>query len=124
MANISNKSYIALFILLFVISTTILLIASIAETSLPAWGGYLDVGTVFLIAFTGFIIHQRNRSTPRYEVTHRLAVYLFPFILVMMWVFRDTLDFNILLPGAAWRTYFFLSILPHAITLWKSESLQ
>jgi hypothetical protein len=40
---------------------------------------------------------------------------------VGMWVYRDSLDFNILLLGTGWRTYFFLSILPHAINLWKSE---
>jgi hypothetical protein len=121
MINISNKSSIVLFIILFAISTTILLIASTAKDSVPAWGGYLDVSIVFLIAFTGFVIHQRNKSTPRYDVSHQFAIYLFPLVLVAMWVYRDALDFNILLPGAAWRTYFFLSILPHAITLWKLE---
>lgn len=121
MTRISNKSYILLFIVLFAISTAILLIASTSRTPVPAWGGYLDVGIVFLIALTGFVIYQRNTSTPRYDISHQVAIYLFPSILIVIWLYRDSLDFNILLPGVAWRTYLFLSILPHAPNLWRSE---
>jgi hypothetical protein len=108
MTKISNKFYIVAFIVLFVISTTILLIASTAKAPVPAWGGYLDVGLVVLIAFTGITIHQRNKIGPRYDVSYQIAIYLFPAVLVGMWLYRDSLDFNILLPGMAWRTYFFL----------------
>jgi hypothetical protein len=121
MTKISNKLYIVSFIILFAISTTILLIASTANIPAPTWGGYLDVGIVVLIAFTGFVIYQREKSAPLYNTSYQVAIYLFPLILVLMWLYRDSFDFNILLPGAAWQTYFFLSILPHAINLWKSE---
>jgi hypothetical protein len=121
MTKISNKFYILTFITLFAISTTILLIASTAKTPVPAWGGYLDVGIVVLIAFTGFTIYQRDKRAPLYNSSYKIAIYLFPLILVLMWLYRDSLDFNIILPGLAWRTYFFLSILPHALNLWKSE---
>ena len=124
MNKISNQFYIVSFIILFVISTVILLIASTARTPVPPWGGYLDVGIVLLIALIGFIIHQRNKSGPRYNISHQIAIYLFPLILVGMWIYRDSLDFNILLPGVAWRTYFFLSILPHALSLWKLDQPQ
>ena len=124
MTKISDKFYILAFIILFAISTAILLIASTAKTPLPAWGGYLDVGIVVLIAFTGITIHQRNKSTPRFNISHQVALYLFPVLLVGMWLFRASIDFNILLPGLAWRTYFFLSILPHALNLWKLEQHQ
>ena len=121
MTNLSNKTYILLFLILFAISTAILLIASTSRIPVPTWGGYLDVGIVFLIALTGFVIYQRNKSTPRYDISYQVAIHLFPLILVGMWVYRDSLDFNILLPGAAWRTYFFLSVLPHALNLWKPD---
>ena len=121
MIKISKKSYILSFILLFAISTSILLTPSLAKTPVPAWDGYLDVGIVFLIALIGFVIHQRNKSAPRYDISHQAAIYLFPLILVGMWVYRDALNFNILLPGVAWRIYFFLSVLPHALSLWKLE---
>lgn len=124
MNKISNQFYIVSFIILFVISTAILLIASTAKTRVPAWGGYLDVGIVVLIAFVGFTIYQRNKGAPRYDISHQIAIYLFPLIVVGMWIYRDALDFNILLPGVAWRTYFFLIILPHALSLWKPEQPQ
>jgi hypothetical protein len=121
MTKISNKFYVAAFFILFAASTAILLLASIARTPVPAWGGYLDVGIVILIAFIGFSIHQRNKSLPRYDISHQVAITLFPLILVSMWLYRNSLDFNILLPGLAWRTYFFLSILPHGLALSKAE---
>jgi len=121
MTSLSNKFYIVSFAVLFITSTTILLIASTSRTPVPAWGGYLDVGIVILIAFTGMVIYQRNKSAARIETSHKIAVYLFPVLLVLMWLYRNSLDVNILLPGLAWRTYFFLSILPHGLTLWKLE---
>ena len=124
MAKISSRIYVASFLLLFVISTAILLIASTAKTPAPAWLGYLDVGIVVLIALAGFVIHQRAKPAPRYDISHQVGIYLFPLILVGMWIYREALDFNILLPGVAWRIYFFLSILPHALNLWKSEQFQ
>jgi hypothetical protein len=86
MNKVSNKFYIVLFFILFGISTAILLIASTAKTPLPVWGGYLDVGIVVLIAFCGFATRQRDKSTPRYETSHQVAVYLFPAVLVGMWL--------------------------------------
>jgi len=124
MSRVSNKFYILSFVILFGISTAILLIASTAKTPVPTWGGYLDVGIVVLIAVTGITIHQRNKSAPRYDISHQVAVYLFPLILVGMWLYRNSIDFNIFLPGLAWRTYFFLSILPHGLNLWKFEQHQ
>ena len=101
MTKISNKFYVAAFFILFAASTAILLLASIARTPVPAWGGYLDVGIVILIAFIGFSIHQRNKSLPRYDISHQVAITLFPLILVSMWLYRNSLDFNILLPSLA-----------------------
>ena len=124
MNKISNKFYITAFFILFAVSTTILLIASTVKSPVPAWGGYLDVGIVGLIAIIGFTLHQRKNGMPSYDISYQVAIYLFPLILVSIWLYRNALDFNILLPGLAWRTYFFLSILPHAINLWRVESTQ
>ena len=124
MTKAASKFYILSFVLLSAISTAILLIASTSQTPVPAWGGYLDVGIVVLIALAGFVIYGRNKSAPRYDISHHFAIYLFPLILVGMWLCRHALDFNILLPGLTRRTYLFLSVLPHAIPLWKSEQHQ
>jgi hypothetical protein len=124
MDKISNQLYIASFMILFCVSTAILLTASTSKTPVPLWGGYLDVGIVVLIALIGFAFHQRDKRAPCFNISYQVAIYLFPLILIGMWVYRDTLDFNILLPGVAWRTYFFLSILPHALSLWTLDQDQ
>jgi hypothetical protein len=124
MMRLSNRFYVAAFSVLFLISSVILLIASTAATPVPAWGGYLDVGIVVLIAVCGFIIYRRSKSPPRYDTSYQIAIYLFPLLAAGLWVNRDSLDFNILLPGVAWRTYFLLSILPHALNLWIPEHSQ
>lgn len=121
MTKASNTFYIVSFFFLFLSSTTILLIASTAQSPVPAWGGYLDVSIVVLIAILGFLIYGRDQSTPRYEISHQIPIYLFPITPVWMWLVRGALDFNTLLPGLAWRIYFFLSILPHALSLWKLD---
>jgi hypothetical protein len=124
MTKIPNRFFILSFLILFAISTTILLIVSTAKTPVPAWGGYVDVSIVILIALTGFALHRRDQDPPRYDRSHQVAVHIFPLILVAMWVFRDALDFKILLPSVAWRTYFLLSILPQALSLWKLTQTQ
>jgi hypothetical protein len=105
MSQLSPGSLVLAFGGLFIPSTVILLIASTATIPLPAWGGYLDVGIVLLIALTGFAIYQRSKGVPRYDASYQSALYPLP----------------ILLPGAAWRTYFFLSLLPHSLRIWKLE---
>jgi len=111
------------FLLLYTASTAIVLIASTIKSPLPAWGGYLDVAIVVLIVINGFAIHWMNygmnRKRPDTYISHQAALYLFPLILIGMWIYREALDFNILLPGLAWRTFFFLSILPYGLNLWK-----
>ncbi|HVD30540.1 MAG TPA: hypothetical protein VNE19_02360 [Methylomirabilota bacterium] len=38
-------------------------------------------------------------------------------MLAAMWWYREALDFNVLLPGLAWRTWLVLYTLPFALTL-------
>jgi hypothetical protein len=73
----------------------------------------------FFTAILAFLIHQRNRNAPRYEISHQVATYLFPLQVVEMWLYCDSLDSNILLPGVARGTYLFPSVLPHALGPWK-----
>jgi hypothetical protein len=54
MTKPSNQFYTVSFFILFGVSTAILLIARTARTPAPIWGGYLDIGIVVLIVFTGF----------------------------------------------------------------------
>ena len=95
------------FLLLYTVSIAIVLMVSTARSPLPAWGGYLDVGIVALIFINGFAIHRMKESRPDHYISYQAAVYLFPIILTGLWIYREILDFNILLPGLAWRTFFF-----------------
>jgi len=113
------------FLGLYVISTVIVLIASTSKKQTPpTWGGYLDVGIAITIAIIGFMIFGMNQGALNYETSHRVALYIIPIVLLGMWFFRATFDFNILLPGLAWRTFFFLHILPYGISIWKPEATQ
>jgi len=38
-------------------------------------------------------------------------------VLVAIWWYRDSLDFNILLPGLAWRAWLVLYTIPSALAL-------
>ena len=112
------------FLVLYAVSTLLVLIASAAKGPLPAWGGYLDTAIATLIAVSGFLIFGMNKTKPsKYETSHRVALYILPIALLGMWVFRNTLDFNILLPGLTWRIFFFLHILPYGLNIWNPESI-
>jgi hypothetical protein len=119
MSKLSRRFLVLSFSVLFIVSTVILLIASTVTIPTPDWGGYLDVGIFLLIPLAGFAIYQDSKSVPR--ASYQIAFYLLPIFLVAMWIYRNVLDFNILLPGVAWRTYLFLSLLPHALHTWKME---
>lgn len=122
MNNNSNRTILVIFYISYIVSILLLLIASISKTPLPAWGGYFDVGLVIFILLLSFIIFGRGKSNPNYQTSHRVALNILPIILLGMWVLRHAFDFNILLPGLAWRTFLFLHILPYGLNLWKPES--
>ena len=77
-----GKALFVSFLLLYIASIAIVLVASTAKSPLPAWGGYLDVGIVALIFITGFAIHSMNESGPDTYISYQAAVYLFTIILV------------------------------------------
>ena len=121
---IKDRALFIAFLALYAVSTLIVLIASTATQPLPTWGGYLDVAIAIVIAIIGFMIFGRHQGTPNYEASHRVALYIMPIILLGMWFLRTAFDFNILLPGLAWRTFFFLHVLPYGLNIWKRESAQ
>ena len=122
MNRISNRSLLIATALFYLASLIVLVYASLpSEISRPAWGGVLDVGIAVLLAIASFTIFGLNKSKPSFEVGYRASLNIFPLLLLGMWIFRNSLDFNILLPGLAWRTFLFLHILPFGINLWNQE---
>ena len=120
--NKSNRLILTAFYVSYIVSVTLLLIASTSVSPLPAWGGYLDLGIAVLIAALGFVIFGRGKDNPQYQAGHRAALNIVPVMLLGMWILRNSFDFNILLPGLAWRVFFLLHILPYGVNLWNPQT--
>jgi hypothetical protein len=107
-------------------SLALLLYAS-TRTDLPSWGGPLDVVIAFTLVATAFLIWRRagTRTTPSdLRLGHRVAAGVPALLLAALWWYRDALDFNVLLPGLAWRTWLVLYTLPFALTSLRSTAPQ
>lgn len=105
------------------ISVTLLLVASTAPADrLPRWGGPLDAAVAFSLVGTLVLLHRAaaDRVVPAdMRVSYRVATTLPAVMLVLLWIFRDRLIWNILLPGLAWRSFVVLSALPLALVVWR-----
>jgi hypothetical protein len=91
-----------------------------AGADLPSWGGPLDVLIAFTLVATSFLIWRRagNRAgIGEFRVGHGVAAVVPALMLAGIWWYRETLDFNILLPGLAWRTWLVLYTVPSALVL-------
>lgn len=114
---LSNRLILAGYYSAYGVSFALLIMTSTSKIRLPAWGGYADVGIAIVIAILGFVIFGRGRGNPRFDIGHRAALNIVPITLLGMWVLRSAFDFNILLPGLAWRVFFLLHILPYGAAL-------
>ncbi len=64
----------------------------------------------------GFLIWRRAGSAAgmrELRIGHGVAAI----VLAAIWWYRESLDFNILLPGLAWRTWHVLYTIPSALAL-------
>jgi hypothetical protein len=86
-----------------------------------AGSGTWDIVTAGLIALGTFALFSLKQGELDYEISHRVALYLLPIVLLTVWVLRNALDLNLLLPGLAWRTFFFLYTLPYGLNVSKQE---
>ena len=69
---------------------------------------------------TGFLIWRRagDRAGIReFRVGHSVAAIVPALMLAAIWWYRDSLDFNVLLPGLAWRTWLVLYTIPSGLAL-------
>lgn len=88
--------------------------------SRPGAGGPLDVAIAFTLVATAFLIWRRagDRAGLReLRIGHGVAAIVPTLVLVAIWWYRDSLDFNVLLPGLAWRTWLVLYTIPSAQAL-------
>jgi amino acid transporter len=80
----------------------------------------VDVVIAFSLIATSFLIWRRaagREGLRALRMAHGIAAIVPALVLVALWLYRDSLDFNVLLPGLAWRTWIVLYTLPAAITV-------
>jgi hypothetical protein len=109
---------------LYAISTALLLWASTLEVPLQAgqvtWQGLVDVGTAFLVVLLAMVLYTRARplvSERAVRLSYGLVTGVVVAALVSMWLFAGRLDFNVLLPGLAWRMFVLMQTLPAALAV-------
>jgi hypothetical protein len=119
--NLPNRPLLILFITSYLLSVYLLALASASKSPLPVWGGVVDVGLVIALVLLSFTVFARGKANPDYQTSHRAALNIFPLVLLGVWILRNSLDLNILLPGLAWRMFLLLHILPYAANLWRRD---
>ena len=103
---------------------TLLLWASTLAVPMQAgqvtWQGIVDVGTAFAVVILAMILYTRARplaNEPAVSLSYAIATGVVVTALVLMWLFRERLDFNVLLPGLAWRMFVLMQTLPAALAV-------
>jgi hypothetical protein len=102
------------------------LVASIfSSEAFPKWLGYLDVVIAFALVIMTILIDVIARGKIESHVIqasyrlYRLLVGLPLALLIVFFIFGDHIDWSILLPGLAWRSWLLLYILPAGLTVWQ-----
>lgn len=75
---------------------------------------------------TGFLIWRRAGNAAgirEFRIGHGVAAIVPALGLLAIWWYRESLDFNILLPGLAWRTWLVLYTVPSALALVQPRRL-
>jgi hypothetical protein len=106
------------------LSVVLLLVASTTTGRLPRCGGPVDVAVAFSLVLTLALLHRASADrvgAAALRASYRIATTLPAFVSVMLWVFRDRLIWNTLLPGLAWRSFVLLSALPLAFAAFERQ---
>jgi hypothetical protein len=108
----------------FVVSLALLFIASTSSERLPRWCGFLDVLFVLTLVVTIELI--RRAATYRIQnrelkISYQIATSLPTVLFLALWFAADSLIWNTLLPGLAWRTFLLLYGLPFGLTAWMTN---
>jgi hypothetical protein len=118
------RPLLALTSALYLLSLGLLLWASTLPVPIRAgqvtWQGLVDVATAFAVVLLALVVYVRARPLVD-ERDIRLGYALVTGVvvagLILMWLFAARLDFNVLLPGLAWRMYVLLQTLPAGLAL-------
>jgi hypothetical protein len=116
-------------VVLYCLSTSLLLIASTAPQRIEAGQvtplGIVDVVTAFVVVIFGMVIYGKGMklvTLPTWQTSYLVATVLPALILVGIWLFLGKIYWlDVLLPGLAWRVYILLQTLPAAVAIWNQQ---
>src|SRR2546426_7769831 len=103
----SNRLWIVTALVLVFGSMCLLVAASICRCSLPRWVGGADVSMAFaIVAVAGVLWTKGHRlvEASAFRLAHDVATAVVPAACLVVWIGRDSVDWNIFLPGVAWRS--------------------
>jgi hypothetical protein len=113
---------------LYALSSSFVVWASTTETGIApgeiTWPGVADVVTALVLVLMCMGVYTKGQpliGTAAWRLASAVGTALMVVLLLGMWRFADRLDWNILLPGLAWRVFVLLQTLPAAIALWVPD---
>ena|SRR2546426_4240021 len=119
-----NRLWILSGIALMIGSTWLLAWVSLCRCSVPRWIGPLDAVAAFAFIAVGGVLWTRGhaRIDPSARcVAHDALTATVPAACLALWTAFDRVDWNVFLPGLAWRSFIVLHTLPVALTLWSAD---
>jgi hypothetical protein len=105
-------------IILFTISCLVLAVASADQSQLADWIRLADgvIACILCLSLIPIVYKAPANNNRVLTACYQLAIGLFVLIILIAWIYRQNMDFNIFLPGLAWRMFWFLQVLPIALT--------
>jgi hypothetical protein len=107
---------------LFLISFFLLVYASASQKPAPLWMGVIDGVIAFLVVGLSLYLYvavTRFSKQSAFALSYKRFIKYFEvaatftgILFFVLWLKRESLDFNILLPGLAWRMFILLYTIP------------
>ena len=114
---------------LFILSSLFPIAASLLrERRVPRWLGVADVGVaaILIVLALAIVARKPNRFAESVVAAgfraYRGLANVLLVLLVLFFLVGDRVDWNILLPGLAWRAWLLVLALPSWLSMWKAEA--
>jgi hypothetical protein len=123
--TLSHRSVVVLTAAQFLASTAIVLVASAVPPPLPKWVAGADITLVATLFVSAELLRRRGDgclSVRLLQATTQVSATAVGLLIATVWMARDRVDLNILLPGLAWRTFLAVLILPWAASAFRRRN--
>jgi hypothetical protein len=127
--TIAPRSLVGLAASAWVVSTAFPVVASLLRAEEPLRAlGVADVAVAAVTVALGVSVAAKKpagfdaRVSDAAVRVYRAAANTCLVLLVVFFLAGDRVRWNVLLPGLAWRAWFFAWVLPSAIALWQGQA--